>query len=186
VKQYLLREIPRTRKQLVDSAKGWLVAFLKALVFYAVVGLIFYLVYELLLVWHFFSASIPHDVALEMFRGLMEVEGVLIGFVGLIATFALTDVRSMLDRLPKEESVTREALEARLQIVKKFMDRRSAIVRTTGITIIVLIGSIIFALGWMSYLSGNAGAHYFFIPILFLLWGIAGMLWLLLLTTAKI
>lgn len=159
---------------------------LQALVFYAAVGLIFYFAYELLLVRHFFSPSIPHDVALEMFRGLMEVEGVLIGFVGLIAIFALTDVRSMLDRLPREVPPSREEFQARVEIVKKVTDRRSAIVRTTGITIIVLIGSIIFALGWMSYLSGNANADYFFLPILMMLWGIAGMLWLLSLTTAKI
>jgi hypothetical protein len=150
-----------------------------------VVGLIYYLAYELLMVWHVFSASIAHDVALEMFRGIMEVEGVLIGFVGLIATYALSDVRAMIDRQPKESGSV-ETFRARMIINEKLMDRRSAIVRTTGITVLVLVGSIIFALGWMSYVSGNASADYFFLPILIMLWGIGGMVWLLWLTTAKL
>lgn len=130
-----------------------------------------------------FSHNMRPETSLEILRAIMQVDGVLIGFIGLMATFILADIRQTYHSLERWE-------QKREQTIQRLESRRFASRTLTGIAILLMIGSILFTLHSMSQFgSFSAGdvsvAEAFFAPLCLMFYGI-GALFLLLTTSTEL
>ena len=129
-----------------------------------------------------FNPNMSPQTALEILRGIVQVDGVLIGFVGLIATYLLTDIRRMYHGLPGIPS-TEEREKKREQAVEKLESHRSNTLFLTAVTIGSMVLSILSALQSMSYLESYVVIERFSWPLLFMIYGTGTTLLLLVLAT---
>jgi ABC-type maltose transport system permease subunit len=129
-----------------------------------------------------FPSSIEHDVAIEMLRDIIQVDGVLIAFVGLTATLTMTELSKVLDSLSRIQHV--ELFTEQKRIVRSILDgttrlltRRWVTAFGAGVTVASFVISILFCLIAMSRLRifDNAESGIFVIPICTMVAGIAGI-----------
>lgn len=127
-----------------------------------------------------FKPDMPPETALEIYRGIMQVDSVVIGFVGLIATYLLTDIRSVYRGLPRAPPTQ---AEKRGQAIGKLESRRSYALLATLLTISSFVLSILSTLRSISYLSSIVAVQDFLAPLLFMIYGMVGAFALLMLST---
>jgi len=127
-----------------------------------------------------FNPNMPPQTALEIYRGIMQVDSVVIGFVGLIATYLLTDIRSAYRGLPKIPLTQTEKWE---RATGKLESRRSYALWATLLTVGSFVVSILSTLRSISYLTSIVVVQDFFVPLLFMIYGMVGAFVLLMLST---
>jgi hypothetical protein len=127
-----------------------------------------------------FNPNMPPETALEIYRGIMQVDSVVIGFVGLIATYLLTDIRSAYRGLPRAPPTQAEKRE---QAIGKLKSRRAYALLATLLTISSFVLSILSTLRSISYLSSIVAVQDFLAPLLFMIYGMVGAFALLMLST---
>jgi hypothetical protein len=163
---------------------GELVAGLVALaLFFAVIWILTFPITELpkwLQAGQIFNPDMPPQTALEIYRGMMQVDSVVIGFVALIATYLLTDIRRAYRGLPKIPPMQAEKRE---RAIGKLESRRSYALLATSLTIGSFVVSILSTLRSMSYLTSIVAVQDFFVPLLFMIYGMTGAFVLLMLST---
>jgi hypothetical protein len=125
-----------------------------------------------------FNPNMPPETALEIYRGMMQVDSVVIGFVGLIATYLLTDIRTAYRGLPKAP-----ATQAEERAIGKLESRRSYALLATLLTIGSFILSILSTLRSISYLTSPVPVQDFLAPLVFMIYGMVGALALPMLST---
>jgi len=98
-----------------------------------------------------FPSSIEHNVAIEMLRSIIQVDGVLIAFVGLTATLTMTELSKVLDSLSRIQHVEVFRGDDRKRIVgsilggtTRLLTRRWVTALSAGITVASLVTSILF------------------------------------------
>lgn len=164
-------------------------------VFYLVVGGIFFLAYEVLVRFALFSAWIVRDIALEILKSLLQVDGILIGFTGLVCVHMFTTIQSYFGALREASSLSAtsaEGVRLHMDRHRKLSGRRSSGAQATVGTILAFLLSILFGVGAMSYAPPDTtipGA-YVHVSSMTLYWtlswmftGVAGIFWLIYLST---
>lgn len=125
---------------------------------------------------YIFNLNMGPETALEILRGIMQLDGVLIGFVGLFATFILTDIRRTYSDILRSDKYTHEAREKTTQ---KLESRRFLAFWFTALAISLLILSIGVTLRSMSYIGRTTMVDAFSYPLLFMIYGTVATLALL-------
>jgi hypothetical protein len=129
-----------------------------------------------------------------MFRGILQVDGFLIGFVGVLASLAITEFRELLEGFQRNPMTPKEAREdpqmAWLWWIgfERFQDRRWTIVWITGGIVVLLVMSILSALVAMSRLThiwDCADSGTFILPICAMIAGIDGIFLILVLVAMR-
>jgi len=131
---------------------------------------------EKLMEGYIFNLNMSPETALEILRGIMQLDGVLIGFVGLFAIFILTDIRRTYGDILRSDKYTHEARDKATQ---KLESRRSLAFWFTALAISSLVLSIGVTLRSMSYIGGTTMVDAFSYPLLFMIYGIVATLALL-------
>jgi len=131
---------------------------------------------EKLMQGYIFNLNMSPETALEILRGIMQLDGVLIGFVGPFATFILTDIRRTYSDILRSDKYTHESRDKATQ---KLESRRSVAFWFTALAISLLVLSIGIALRSMSYIGGTTMVDAFSYPLLFMIYGIVATLALL-------
>ena len=140
---------------------------------------------------YLFPPEIERNVSLEMFRAIVAVDGVLIGFVGLVANYALRELKQTIDEfaraiMPSTPAGTNAASirsQLLLRAINRLSARRWTTVLVTGLALILFVMSILTGLAAMSRLGifDYAEPRAFFLPICTMIGGIVFILLVLVL-----
>jgi hypothetical protein len=127
-----------------------------------------------------FFATVNVEIGLEICRAVIDVDGALIGFAGLIAVYALSAMQSRLDALSaRSVSPESELGKALLDKQAEIASRRSNVVRVTGLTMLLFFSSIMAALSAMSYVSDKTDPMHFYPTTAWMFYGISAIALLL-------
>ena len=129
-----------------------------------------------------FPSTIEYRVAIEILRDIIQVDGVLIGFVGLVTTLAVTELSKVSADLAKPEVILpkekggMEQIGAILIGIDTVMKREWSTVMAAGVAVILFVSSILSSLIAMSNLRifDYAEPRTFLLPICSLIMGIVG------------
>lgn len=104
----------------------------------------------------FFSKLVDGDVAVEMYKAIIQVDGFLIGFAGVLVTFVLAEMG-------------RDSIAFSLS-----QPRRLYVLASLFVSASCLLLSIMLSLSGMSGLHDNllVDSGIFFIPLYFLIYGV--------------
>ncbi len=132
-----------------------------------------------------FPASVERKVAIEMLRDVIQVDGVLIGFVGLVMIFAMAELTRAFEGISRSmdglkafpDDKRKEAFGAILRGLTRLLDRRWIIALTVGIIITLLVASILSSLVSMSRIGifDSVGPQTFILPVCTMISGIVGI-----------
>jgi len=132
-----------------------------------------------------FPSAIEDKVAIEMLRDIIQVDGVLIGFVGLIVIFAMGELTKAFELMDQSmerlqsfgENKRREALGAVFRGLNRLLDRRWIVGLTVGLTIALFAASILSSLVSMSKIGGDTYAtpQGFIVPLCAMISGVVGI-----------
>jgi hypothetical protein len=153
-------EFPRTDR-LTAFFKEQLVGLGNALLLYGVVYIVLYFGYQL--VSQVMNPKIASPVAVDMLKSLIDLDGVLIGFVGVIGVYVFSE--------------TNRAIE-KASVGDKILDEwRTNILWLFWLAVLSFAASVMFSLQSMSYIESNADilAASFLLPIDAMLLGMAGI-----------
>lgn len=163
IRRYIYLNQSRIRAFAIRQIK----AVVQASLILLAVGWIFYVVSLLVETRQVFQATMEREVGLEILRALIEVDGVLLGFAGLIAVYSLSEMHSRI-----RDFSWPQYLSAR----DKFVGRKSSIAWLTALTVLAFALSILSALGAMSRLQNSAQSGEFYWTLSFMFQGMAAIL----------
>ncbi len=130
-----------------------------------------------------FPSSVDREIAIEILRDIIQVDGVLIGFVGLVTIFAMAELTKAFEGVSMTidglkafpEDKRNEVFGAILRGLSRLLDRRWVIALTVGIIIALLVASILSSLVSMSRLGICVGPQTFILPVCTMISGIVGI-----------
>ncbi|MCJ7507051.1 hypothetical protein MUP05_11410 [Candidatus Bathyarchaeota archaeon] len=173
MKRWVRSKLPKDREELKDWLKGELTGIVYTVGFYFAVALILYFGGQLFLS-PFLAEVIQWQAAIEMLKTIAEVNGVLIGFAGLLAVYAFSEVSRVVEKAQQNPYAWQKHKET-IEIWSS-----NLLWLLAGI-FISLVSSILFSLGVMSFSSSDVGIlrQSFVLPFNCMLLGIAGILWMI-------
>jgi len=161
--------IPKSIDKLPAYLRSQLIGLGNSLLFYGVVYLILYFGYQL--VSQFLRPTIPSDVAIEMLKAIIGLDGVLIGFVGVTGIFVLSEISRTIEKAGIAYYQCEETLEG----------WRTSTMWLLWWAVVGFAASVLFSLQSMSYMDKckEVSMTSFLLPMDAMLLGIAGIAWII-------
>ena len=186
VEQWLKARLPKSKKELWKLLKEQLVGLGKALLFYGVIFGILYSCQALLQQMYFLNPWMKGEIAIDMLKAIINVDGALIGFIGIIAVYGLREVSRTIERAQQV-----------LQAWQKHKDRleswQTNFLYLLSMTVLALAASILYSLQSISYATlcgavdnqlkclvlDAVSSSYFVLPLDGMFLGMAGIVWII-------